>query len=195
MQNKTIYLTFDDGPLQPYLSEALAILEQFQAKATFFVCGINIERQPSLARQIVEAGHAIGNHSYSHSLIKTLSGNLLEEIERTGGLIKQSTGVDTKLYRSPWGITMPNLRRKLLAAGYKIYHWDIMALDWWQPSPQYIARRVIARIFPGAIVLLHLGDQTRKGDRENTVRALPIILKELNDQGYSFASLPGEFNG
>ncbi len=194
MQSKTIYLTFDDGPLQPYLSDALAILDQFQAKATFFVCGRNIEQDPGLAKQIIQAGHAIGNHTYSHSFIKTLSGNLTQEIERTAALIRQGAGIDTKLYRSPWGITMPNLRRKLLARGYQIFHWDIMAFDWWQLSPQYIAKRVIAQAFPGAIVLLHLGNKTGMGNRENTVQALPIVLKELGAQGYNFESLPKGIN-
>lgn len=187
--NKIIYLTFDDGPNEPYTSRVLDILAEHGAKATFFVCGQNIIRSPESLKRIASGEHAIGIHSYSHSLLKTLAGKLMAEIAYTRDLIQKYAGRDTLLYRSPWGITMPWLKKKILAEGFFIFHWDIMAFDWRQPRPELIAGRVIGQAFSGAVVLLHDGCQVKNCSRQNTVEALPVILKQLTQQGYSFKIL------
>ncbi len=186
---KNIYLTFDDGPNEPYTSQVLDILSAKGAKATFFVCGKNIEQNPESIKKIVEAGHAIGAHSYSHNPWKVIAGNLFDETEYTRELIKKYTGVDTRIYRSPWGITMPWLNRKLKQNGYSVFHWNIMSFDWWQPSAEYIADHTLKRIFSDAIILLHDGDQTQNGSRNNTIKALPVILTELSAKNYKFKLL------
>jgi len=190
---KTLFLTFDDGPNEPYTSRILEVLNDFGAKATFFICGTNARRSPKTLEKIFRAGHTLGNHSYSHNLMRVIKGgcDLVDEIELTNKLIENHTGIKNTNYRSPWGLTMPWLESALRAKGYKIYHWDIMAYDWRGPSPDHIAQRVIKNAFPGAIVLLHDGDKTSQGNRQNTVEALPKILKELSGQGYNFKALPG----
>ncbi|HEX9503678.1 MAG TPA: polysaccharide deacetylase family protein [Patescibacteria group bacterium] len=189
---KVIYLTFDDGPNEPYTSQILDLLAEYNAKATFFVIGKNVEKYPEVTKRIVLAGHAIGIHSYTHNPVKVILGQLMEEIALTEALIKKYTGVETKLYRSPWGITMPWLGTKLRAAGYALFHWDIMAHDWWQPSVEFISSHIVQRAFPGAVILLHDGDQLNSGSRKNTIESLRIILKELISSGYSFEVLPKE---
>ena len=191
--NKTIFLTFDDGPNEPYTSEILDILAAHQAKATFFVCGKNIEKWPSVLKHIAEAGHAIGIHSYSHDLAKTIRGDLLKEIEVTRKLILLYTDISTKLFRPPWGITRPKLKRQLLSLGYFLVPWYIMAFDWRKPAPKFIANHVIQRAFPGAVVLLHDGEGVKEADRSNTVKALPAILQALSSQGYEFSGLSQDY--
>lgn len=186
---KTLFLTFDDGPNEPYTSQILEILNRYGARATFFVCGANAEKFPQTLKKIADGGHAIGIHSYSHSRLKTLLGTLVEEVAKMRQLIQKFAGVDTQLYRSPWGITMPWLKRKLLAQGYRIYRWNIMAFDWLRPDPKFITGHIVKRSFPGAVILLHDGGETHAADRANTVAALPEILSELGRQGYSFLPL------
>ncbi len=188
--SKNIYLTFDDGPNEPYTSQVLDILKEHGAKATFFFCGKNILRFPGVTRRVVEEGHAIGNHTYSHNPWRVITGMLRTEIRKTNDLIEQETGLRTKLYRSPWGITMPWLARWLRKNGFSIWHWDLHAYDWRRPSPEYIAQRIISRAHPGAVVLLHVGLDVSGGDRSEMVQALPSILRELGKEGYVFTSLP-----
>lgn len=186
---KFVFLTFDDGPNEPYTSQILDLLARHNAKATFFVCGQNIERLPDSLQRIVAGGHALGIHSYSHNFWKTLSGNLLAEIELTRELIKRHGGVDTNLYRSPWGITLPRLSLELARRGYRLMTWDIMAFDWRQPPAAALAGHICNRAFPAAVILLHDGDQTGSGDRANTVKALPLILETLSQRGFQFLAL------
>lgn len=188
---KNIYLTFDDGPNEPFTSQILEILKQHSAKATFFVCGKNIERHPQSLKNIFDAGHSIGNHSFSHSAITVLTAGktLRNEIMRTNRLIKKHICTDSHLYRSPWGMTMPWLKPWLKRNGFFTYHWNIMAFDWLKPSANFIAGHIIKKAFPGAIILLHDGNQAIGGDRTQTIKALPIILEQLANQGYSFKAL------
>lgn len=188
-KEKIIYLTFDDGPNEPYTSDLLRVLAEHDARATFFLCGRNIQRYPNSVKAIADAGNGVGIHSYYHNFWRALMGMMMAEAKRTCTLIYEATGIDTRLYRSPWGITMPWLARRLSRAGYKIFHWDIMAFDWLCPPAEYIARRVIDRAFPGAIVLLHDGNGVSTGDRSNTVTATKIILEALGKEGYRFKAL------
>ncbi len=187
--HKSIFLTFDDGPNEPYTSQILNVLAAHGAKATFFVCGMNIEKYPEVLQRVVAYGHAVGIHSYSHNLKKVLRGDLMQEIVLTRELIRRYAHVDTKLCRSPWGITRPKLKQQLLFQGYQLFYWDIMAFDWRRPDLKMIAGHVIRRAFPGALVLLHDGEGIRSGERTNTVKSLPLILDALGRQGYTFESL------
>lgn len=191
MIDKIIYLTFDDGPNEPYTSQILEVLKTFGAKATFFVCGKNIERHPESLKNILADGHAIGNHSYAHNIMNVLLGGqtLKQEVDKTNSLIKKYTGTENQLYRSPWGLTMPWMKPWLKANNFKIFHWDILAYDWRQPPAEWMAERVTDKAFPGAVVLLHDGNETSGGNRSQTVKALPIILGHLTKQNYKFEPL------
>ncbi|MBU6447874.1 polysaccharide deacetylase family protein [Patescibacteria group bacterium] len=186
---KTIFLTYDDGPNEPYTSELLKVLADNDVKATFFVCGKNIEKFPQSIKHEVEQGHAIGIHTYTHSKFKVLLGMLADEIQNTSRLIEQHAGMRTTLYRSPWGVTAPWLKAKLKKMELRTFHWDIAAYDWWQPSADYIATSVVKQAFPGAIILLHDGNQILGGNRQNTIEASKILIPELKKQGYQFLTL------
>jgi peptidoglycan/xylan/chitin deacetylase (PgdA/CDA1 family) len=187
---KRIYLTFDDGPDEHLTPMILDILAEWRAKATFFVCGRKAEKFPQILRRIAEEGHSIGNHTYSHSRFLVYFGILGKEIERTEEIIYKITGVRPILFRPPWGVAMPWVKEQILKRGYKLVLWDIETRDWKKLAGEEIARKVKEEARDGAIVLLHDGDDMRRlEEKNNTLKALNILLPELVSLGYEFSAL------
>ncbi|MDD5627020.1 MAG: polysaccharide deacetylase family protein [Patescibacteria group bacterium] len=185
-----VFLTFDDGPSAPFTNEILDILAGFQVLASFFVCGKNVERHPEIAKRIAAGGHTLGNHSYSHSRFLSLTGCLSSEIEKTQSIIQEVTGVRVKFFRPPWGYVRPWLASYLKKQGYQLALWDIKVYDWQKPAAAIIAKRVLQKVKPNAVILLHDGDRTRLScDRSQTVLALPMIIQNLKEKGYTFGKI------
>lgn len=190
MTGGNIYLTFDDGPCEPYTSQILSTLQKYEAKATFFVCGKNAEKFPDSVKAINAAGHGLGNHAYSHDWKKIFSASLVEEFEKTNLILTAITGQTHKLARPPWGLINSKTKKTLEAKGYVFYHWDLAAFDWWQLPANHMAKMVINKAKPESIILLHDGHNVdQKHSRANTVAALPIIIETLRKQGYKLAAL------
>lgn len=187
--SRIAYLTFDDGPSEPYTSQILEILKKENIKATFFVCGKNVERLPEILKKVYEAGHAIGNHSYSHSKKLTLLGSW-REISKTNTVVRRVIGQEPKLYRAPYGYFMPWILPYILYKRMRLVGWNILGKDWKEQSPQDIANNVLSKERDNLIVLLHDGKNTEENlDRSRTVQALPVIISELRKRGYSFSSI------
>lgn len=185
-----IALTFDDGPSNetPRFLEALDALD---VQATFFVCGANVERRPSIARAISEAGHALGNHSFTHPCLTLCSRQRVrKEISATQDAIGTATGRTVKLFRPPYGLRSPFLTTVLPAAGLAAVHWTVIGNDWkW--DAERVARRVLGRVARRGIVCLHDGHETHaSADREETLAALKEIVPRLRDRGFRFARVP-----
>ena len=180
-----IFLTFDDGPNEPYTSQILDILKAHEAKATFFVCGMGVERFPLATRRILDEGHSLGNHAYSHSMLLTITGLLGKEIEKTSELILKTTGARTRLFRPPLGVATPWLKRYLKAHHYQTILWDINSYDWTEIPAPSIEGIVLKKTRPGAVILLHDGKNSKQHhDRSQTVQALPAIIKALKQRGF-----------
>ncbi|RLT44671.1 MAG: polysaccharide deacetylase family protein [Chloroflexi bacterium] len=180
---KAIYLTFDDGPHPDHTPQILNVLAEYNAAATFFVVGSRAQGQEALLKEMYEAGHAIGNHSWSHRKLDTLDWESFdEEVGATAALLG---GYGSRCLRPPYGNVGPQLYANAKQAGYRIIYWSVDPLDWLNQNPETIANRVLARARPGAIVLLHDGG----GDRAGTVAALRTILATLTAEGYSFPAL------
>lgn len=188
MPLQKVFLSFDDGPNEPYTSQILDTLKAESVRASFFVCGKNVRRFPEVTKRIVADGHAIGNHSHSHSFFLTLLGLLKKETLETNQIIESVTGVRPTLFRPPWGLATPWLKSQI--PEMQIVRWDIDSRDWRRPGVEKIVKRVTKNIRPGAIVLLHDGQKTKGGDRSQTVTALPLLIRALKDKGYTFAVLP-----
>ena len=194
---KKLYLTFDDGPNPPHTREILQILKSNAAGATFFVCGKNAERHPETVKKILEQGHALGNHSYSHARKNIFRGAIYDDFLRAdsvlvkiAGEVGASQSAPPRLARAPWGKIRGSAKKKLEALGFQFFGWDLHAYDWWQPSAQWMAKRIISRARPGAIILLHDGKETESGvSRSRTSQALKIFLPALARQGYVFEKL------
>ena len=185
-----IALTFDDGPSDetPRFLEAL---DELGIQATFFACGANVERRPSVARAIVEAGHALGNHTFSHPCLPLCSRSQVhEEVLSTQDAIGTATGRSVKLFRPPYGLRSPFLAAALPAAGLTSVHWTVMGNDWkWDAGR--IAHRVLDRVRGRGIVCLHDGHKTRPcANRSESIEALKQIAPRLRQRGHRFVRIP-----
>ncbi|MBX3000647.1 MAG: polysaccharide deacetylase family protein [Caldilineaceae bacterium] len=175
-----IYLTFDDGPHAPYTEQILALLARYNAKATFFVVGRAAQASPATIKAIYEAGHGVGNHSWSHRKLVGLSAKTFsDEMVSTSNAIGSYAA---SCMRPPYGATDASTYSYSTNLGYSVVLWSIDPVDWKRPGVNAIANHVLNRAFPGAIVVLHDGG----GDRSQTVAATEIILRELSAQGYTF---------
>lgn len=152
-----ILLTFDDGPDAEVTPRVLDVLDKHGHKAVFFVVGAKAARHPEIVREIAARGHQVGNHTYSHSPYANFLGSkhLRSEIEATDKAIAAATGVRPTLFRPPLGISTHFMRRVLLATGHKAMGWSIRSLDTRRGPRQAVLDRVVRRLRPGSIVLLH----------------------------------------
>ncbi|ACB85864.1 polysaccharide deacetylase family protein [Natranaerobius thermophilus] len=190
---KVVYLTFDDGPSH-ITPEVLDILDEYNARATFFVIGQQAEAMPHIIRRIHNEGHLIANHSYTHDYDKVYDSpeSFEEELLKTEEVIKDITGKRTTIFRPPGG-EHPNMtdeKREILQEhGYTLYNWSVSAGDTATPTPssEVIKNNVLGGVrgSNGAVVLMH-----DSASRENTKKALSEILRELSFEGYSFPTLP-----
>jgi len=187
---KKVFLTFDDGPNEPYTSQILDILKKFNAKASFFVCGKNAKYYPEVIKRIVKDGHVIANHTYSHSRFLTYTGLLHNEIDKTKKIIQEISGKNSDYFRPPWGITAPRVKRYIKIHNYKLVLWDIDSYDWKNISEEIIVKGVLEKIKPNFIILFHDGNGIHHNvNRIKTVNALSIIIENLKRDGYNFEGI------
>jgi peptidoglycan-N-acetylglucosamine deacetylase len=185
--SKVVALTFDDCDSTSNVSAILNILEENDIKATFFVMGEAAADHPGSIRAISNAGMEIGNHSYSHPDLSTLSsGKIQNELNRSEKAIINDTGKSTKpLFRPPYGSYSPAVLNAAGATGYtRAVMWNIDTVDWSGASASLIYSRVVNNISPGSIVLMHCNSEAA-----NTKYALQNIINNLSSRGYSFATV------
>ena len=182
--SKTLYLTFDDGPIPGVTEEVLSILSEDDAAGTFFCIGDNVQKHPEVFHQIVSGGHTIGNHTFHHvSGWKTSTQKYRREVELADKTIHQHLGKDTKLFRPPYGrIT----RNQINAVPHAIVMWDVLSFDY-NPSysPFKCLQGTIRATRPGSIVVFHDSLKASK----NMLYALPRYLATFTEQGYRFKAL------
>ncbi|MFH1776258.1 MAG: polysaccharide deacetylase family protein [Candidatus Omnitrophota bacterium] len=181
---KRIALTFDDGPNAEFTEKTLEILKRYDVKATFFLLGEELEKFPELVKCIVEQGHAIGNHLYTHSHIRQMRiENFISEIEKTQIKIEEFYKNRIKLFRSPYcELSLPAL---LFAVkkGYTFIMYSIETNDFMHKNAEDIISEINAQeIEPGDILLFH--DNNR-----GTVAALPSIIDNLQKRGFEFVKV------
>lgn len=189
-ENK-VALTFDDGPDPRFTPQILDLLAEYNIQATFFVTGARAEAFPELVQRIIDEGHIIGNHTYSHvNLVEANDiATLEEEVQRTEDIIYDIADFRTRLFRAPYGFLYDELVEKLDEMNYSVVGWSVDSLDWQEAAPEVIAYNVISNIHPGAIILMHDG-AGETGDRTNTIEALRLIIPNLTDQGLEFETVP-----
>jgi peptidoglycan/xylan/chitin deacetylase (PgdA/CDA1 family)/glycosyltransferase involved in cell wall biosynthesis len=197
---KVVALTFDDGPNEPYTSQVLDILKENDIQATFFVIGKNVELYPDVARRILAEGSILGNHSYTHDANHALSEFGARDLERAETVIAGITGVSPHLYRPPHGKKTPWELLSLKHNQLIEVTWSVTANDQHKsgligvPDAKSFAASIVRNVRPGSIILLHDGygtiHNTGKADKSLTVEALPLIIQQLRDKGYSFVTVP-----
>ncbi len=187
-----VALTFDDGPHPYYTNQILDILKENGVRATFFLVGKHVEMYPDVVLRICEEGHEIGNHTYSHQRMLGMSAKqVMHEITRTENAIRDVTGYETRLFRPPQGLYTSTVLEVLQEMKYTMVLWSVSSQDWAEPSWRQIVRTVLKSTGSGDIILFHdngdlLGAQG--GDRSNTVRALPVLIQGLKQEGYTFVT-------
>ncbi|MBC8464245.1 MAG: polysaccharide deacetylase family protein [Bacteroidetes bacterium] len=178
---KVLYLTFDDGPHPLLTPWVLNCLKQFQAKATFFCVGNNVEKYPDVYEQIISEGHHVGNHTHNHLRgWTTTSEKYVDNVHQCQKL------VNSTLFRPPYGRITPKQIRQLKRT-YKIVMWDVLSWDFSQQTPpEKCLNNVIDHSKSGSIIVFH----DNKNAEENMKHALPLILSHFSKLGYCFEVIP-----
>jgi peptidoglycan/xylan/chitin deacetylase (PgdA/CDA1 family) len=185
---KVVALTFDDGPDPHYTSRVLDILHRASIHATFFEEGRMIERYPQIARRVFAEGHAIGNHTYSHPYLVRLSPQAVhQEFDSCERCLEANVGVSTTLFRPPRGDWNPAIYREAIRDHDHLILWTVAMEHHDVSTPQAMAQRVLQRVRPGGIILMHDGAFV---SREATVQALPILIEGLQRRGYRCVTVP-----
>ena len=194
---RRIALTYDDGPNPVYTPRLMAVLERYGAKATFFSIGMWAEREPGLLRELHDAGHAIGNHTYTHPTMPLLSSDAVrEELRRCRGAVEAS-GVEFSragggmLMRPPYGRRRPATLRTMREEGYEPVTWSVTCYDWRRTATQRSIARHAAHAGEGDIILLHDGNNlVPDADRSQSVAATEETLQRYAAEGYEFVTVP-----
>lgn len=195
LPENTVILTFDDGPSRTYTPRILDILEEYGVPAVFFVVGTRVQSSPDIIRRIVSEGHELGVHTYSHPNIAAISGFRLKlELHASQELIESVSGVNTNLFRAPYGFDenpeTPDEARVLSLLSnerYVVVGIEIDSADWTRPGTEKIVETVTSLVQSnqGNVILFH----DAGGDREQTVMALPRIIETLQEMGVSIIPL------
>jgi len=179
-----VVFTFDDGPHPEHTPKILTILKEFNVKAVFFVIGKNAKENPELIKQIVKEGHQIGTHSMNHKggFGFLMGGNLKKEISNAAEVVKNIVGERPLLFRSPFGVTNPLIANEVTAQNLISVGWSVRSFDTPAKSIDEIIGRVVPKIKPNSIVLLH--------DRMPlTVKALPQMIEQIKGKGFAMGKL------
>lgn len=178
---KELYLTFDDGPTPEITQWVLEQLDKFNAKATFFCIGRNIDRHPDIYENIINRGHSVGNHTYSH-----LKGWHTKNSEYFNDIELASQCINSKLFRPPYGRAKYSQISRLKKEGYKLFMWDVLSEDYnHNISEEKCLQNVIYNTQNGSIIVFHDSLKAKK----NLLATLPTVLKTFTQQGYEFCRL------
>jgi peptidoglycan-N-acetylglucosamine deacetylase len=188
---KLIALTFDDGPYPPYTQKLLALLEQKNVHATFFMVGENAAKHPDIVRKVQVQGHQIALHAGRHQdLLKLNAEEAASNIAYGKKTLESITHKPVHYMRPPHGFKDWSVVQAINSANLEIVNWSIIPRDWTNPGAQVIANRVCEAAAPGAIVLLHDGDSPKmQAPRDQTIEATGIIIDTLRAQGYEFVTI------
>lgn len=185
---KVIYLTFDAGYENGYTASILDTLKKHNVKAAFFVVGNYIKTSPDLVKRMVAEGHIVGNHTFSHPDMSKISdpNSFRKEMKSLEQLYRETTGQELKkYYRPPQGKYSESNLKMAQALGYKTIFWSLAYVDWYvdrQPTAEEAFNKLIPRIHPGAVVLLHSTSKTN-------AEILDALLTKWEQEGYSFGTL------
>lgn len=188
---KSIALTFDDGPNEPFTSQILDILRDQKVPATFFLVGKNLEGNREVVRRMIREGHLVGNHTWDHrSLVLMTPSAIREEIDLWEGAMEKIGIPSPKLFRAPHGWKGPFLPSILNKKGYRLIGWTRGVWDSDQPGTEVLYKRLTRLPKNGEIILLHDGGEARQGvDRSQTVEVLTRMIRFYKSHGFRFVTV------
>ncbi|GGA12945.1 hypothetical protein GCM10008018_67390 [Paenibacillus marchantiophytorum] len=189
-QEKKVALTFDDGPDTRFTPKVLDTLKANHVKATFFVLGVKASSHPDVIRRMVNEGHVIGNHSYSHANLPKLTVDKFQnQIMSTESVLQGLIGYAPKLIRPPYGAINEEQVRWVADHHYLIVNWNVDSLDWKSLSSDQVLSNIMQQTKPGSIILQHSGGADSQ-DLSGTVQALEPLIIKLKAAGYTFVTVP-----
>jgi len=186
-------LTFDDGPDPEWTPTLLRLLAQYEARATFFMLGQAAQRWPRLVQAVAEAGHCIGNHSWDHPSFPALTGT--DRRWQLRACARALAPYGEKLFRPPFGDQNARSCLDARLLGYDLVRWNVDAQDWCDSEAERMAQRLLQRLAPGSIVLLHDGlmpPHPQWSDRAPMLDALDRVLQQTQGQ-FQFLTIPQLF--
>jgi peptidoglycan/xylan/chitin deacetylase (PgdA/CDA1 family) len=186
--SKQIALTYDDGPNDPHTLRLLDVLAKHSARATFFMIGRYVQERPDIARAVAQAGHVIGNHTFTHPLLILESGvRTRTELVDCHQALEDAVGEHSNLFRPPFGGRRPATLRIARELRLETVMWNVTGYDWNAPPAAVIEERVARQMRGGDIILLHDGGHRAMGaDRAQTVIATDNLIRRYKNEGYEF---------
>lgn len=179
-EEKAIALTFDDGPHPVYTEEILDVLDQAGVKASFFMMGKEAELYPDVVKKVSDAGHLIGNHTYTHANVCQISTEeTIDEITKTNDILEDLTGKRPQFFRPPFGCKNEALEKQ---TGMFWIFWDVDTLDWSLQNTGQIYRLVVKNVGENDIILMH-------DAYPSTVEAVRELIPALREMGYTFVTV------
>jgi peptidoglycan-N-acetylglucosamine deacetylase len=183
-EQKQIAISFDDGPLPEFTPQVLQILKEYNVPAAFFCIGKRVQEHPELFKRIIEEGHLVGNHSYSHHLWFDLfsADKMYKDLQMMDDVMKKISGLKPRLFRPPYGVTNPNLKKAVIKGNYIPVGWSIRSLDTIIQDEQKLLQKVTRLLKPGAVILFH---DTAKA----TPGMLSAFIRQVKSSGYEIVRL------
>jgi peptidoglycan-N-acetylglucosamine deacetylase len=189
--SKQIALTYDDGPNDPHTLKLLDVLAKHSVRATFFMIGRYVQQRPDIARAVAQAGHVIGNHTFTHPLL------IFESEARTRAqlvnchqALEDAIGEHSNLFRPPFGGRRPATLRIARELGLRTIMWNVTGYDWNAPPAAVIEKKIARQLRGGDVILLHDGGhRAMAADRAQTVIATDNLIQRYRDQGYQFVTV------
>ena len=190
--SRKLALTYDDGPNDPHTLRLLDVLAKHEVHATFFLIGRYAQQRPDIVHQLVRAGHAIGNHTFTHpNLIFVSEMQTRVQLEECQRVLANAAGFSPTLFRPPFGGRRPATLRIAKALGLEPIMWSVTGWDWTAPPAEQIVQKVSRQVRGGDVILLHDGSHSRFGaDRSQTVIATDRLIARYKDEGHEFVTVP-----
>jgi peptidoglycan/xylan/chitin deacetylase (PgdA/CDA1 family) len=190
--SKQLALTYDDGPNDPHTLRLLEVLAKHEVRATFFLIGRYVQQRPDIVRELVKAGHVVGNHTFSHPLlIFEPTGAIRSQLVDCERALTDAVGEHSNLFRPPFGGRRPAVMRIARVLGLEPVMWNVTGYDWNAPSVEHIEGKVSRQVRGGDAILLHDGGHLAMGaDRSRTVTATDRLVARYKAEGYGFTTIP-----
>jgi peptidoglycan/xylan/chitin deacetylase (PgdA/CDA1 family) len=190
--SRQIALTYDDGPNDPHTLRLLEVLARHNVKATFFLIGRYVQRYPQIAHEIIQAGHSVGNHTFTHPLLifKTET-EIRSQLSDCRSALQDAIGEHSNLFRPPFGGRRPAVLRVARELGMQAVMWNVTGYDWNAPPAAVIEKKIVSQIRGGDVILLHDGGHKQiSADRSQTVLATDHLIPRYKTEGYELPTIP-----
>jgi len=190
--SKQLALTYDDGPNDPHTLQLLEVLAKHGVQATFFLIGRYVRQRPDIVRAVVQAGHVVGNHTFTHpNLIFASPNKTRRELQECELALEDAVGAHSRLFRPPFGGRRPGTLQLARRLGLEPVMWNVTGWDWSGKPVVYIEKKVAKQVRGGDVILLHDGSHASFGaNRSQTVTATDHLITHYKAEGYEFVTIP-----